>query len=58
MFDFLTCFFHPHPKQVASRVVTHGLRDTFAGQKMETIHKSKAVLVFVGGQSRVKNSNA
>lgn len=55
MFDFLGCFSHPQFKQVASLVVTHGLRDVSAGIRC---NPPKAVQVLAGGQSRVQNSNA
>lgn len=54
----LTWFSPPHLKQVSGLVVTPGLRDAFAGQEIEAAHESKAVLVFVGGQSGAANSNA
>ena len=54
----LTWFSPPHLKQVSGLVVTPGLWDAFAGQEIEAAHESKAVLVFVGGQSGAANSNA
>lgn len=58
MSDFPICFSLPHFKQVSDLVVTPGLRDIFAGQEIEAVHESKAVLLFVGGQRVVANSNA
>lgn len=43
----------PHFKQVASLGVKYSLRDNLQGEEIYTIYKSKTVLVFVGGQSRV-----
>lgn len=43
----------PHFKQVASLLMKHSLSDNFQGEEICTIYKSKTVLVFVGGQSRV-----
>lgn len=55
--DFPMFFSSPSQAGIQT-VVRPGLGDIFAGQETEAAHKSEAVLVFVGGQSRTANSNA